>query len=323
LTLDDKVKYTLHFKNLKLYLELGLKLKKVHRGIKFIQLDFFKPYIKLNTDLRKQATNDFEKDLYKLMNNSVFGKSIEDKRKHLNVKIALDQKQVAKLVQKPNFEYFQILNENVAIMKMMKAHVKLDKPIAIGFTVLEISKHYMYSLHYKLFKDYYQDKINLIYTDTDSLIYEIKTDKYNEDLANYFAPIMDFSNFDKNHPLFSEKNKKLIGYLKSEYGEKIMNEFVGLKSKLYSILYDEKSNKKTAKGLQKTILNKYINHEQYRNVILSNKLFSSSMNRIQSKEHHLQTIELTKLIFQPFDDKRYILEDGINTIPFGHYSITQ
>ena len=100
-----------------------------------------------------------------------------------------------------------------------------------------------------------------------------------------------------------------------------MNEFVGLKSKLYSILYDEISNKKTAKGLQKTILNKHINHQLYRDVILDNKLFSSSMNRIQSKEHRLQTIELTKLIFQPFDDKRYILEDGINTVPFGHYSI--
>ena len=321
LTLDNKIKYTLHFKNLKLYLELGLILKKIHRGIKFNQLDFLKPYIKLNTDLRKQATNDFEKDLFKLLNNSVFGKSIEDKRKHLNIKMALNQNQVSKWVQKPNFEHFQILNENVAIIKMLKAHVKLDKPIAIGFTVLEYSKHYMYSLHYKLFKDYYKNNIQLIYTDTDSLIYEIQTDKYYDDLKNYFAPIMDFSNFDKSHPLFSEKNKKLIGYLKSEYGEKNMNEFVGLKSKLYSILYDEISNKKTAKGLQKTILNKHINHQLYRDVILDNKLFSSSMNRIQSKEHRLQTIELTKLIFQPFDDKRYILEDGINTVPFGHYSI--
>ena len=249
LTLDDKVKYTLHFKNLKLYLELILK--KVHRGIKFNQLDFLKPYIKLNTDLRKRATNDFEKDLFKLLNNSVFGKSIEDKRKHLNIKMALNQNQVSKWVQKPNFEHFQILNENVAIIKMLKSHVKLDKPIAIGFTVLEISKQYMYSLHYKLFKDYYKDNIQLIYTDTDSLIYEIQTNKYFDDLNDYFAPIMDFSNFDKSHHLFSEKNKKLIGYLKSEYGEKNMNEFVGLKSKLYSILYDETSNKKTAKGLQK------------------------------------------------------------------------
>ena len=321
LTLKDKEKYTIHFKNLKLYLELGLKLKDIHRGIKFFQSAFLKPYINLNTNLRKNANNDFEKDLYKLMNNSVFGKSIENKRKHLQVKLAMNQKQVKKWVQKPNFEYFNIMNENVAIMKMTKSHVILDKPISIGFTVLEISKHYMYSLHYKLFKDYYKENIQLIYTDTDSFIYEIKTNKYFDDLKNYFSPIMDFSNFNKNHPLFSDKNKKLIGYLKSEYGEKNVNEFVGLKSKLYSIVYDETSNKKTAKGLQKSILNKHIVHQHYKDVILNNSLFATSMNRIQSKEHKLQTIKLTKLIFQPFDDKRFILEDGINTIPFGHYSI--
>ena len=80
--------------------------------------------------------------------------------------------------------------------------------------------------------------------------------------------------------------------------------------------------KRQQKAYRKTILNKHINHQLYRDVILENKLFSSSMNRIQSKEHKLQTIEMTKLIFQPFDDKRYILEDGINTLPFGHYSIT-
>ena len=321
LTLDDKIKYTVHFKNLKLYLELGLILENVHRGIRFYQTDFLKPYIKLNTDLRKKATNDFEKDLFKLMNNSVFGKSIEDKRKHLNVKFAFNKRQAQNLIQKPNFEYFHILNEDVAIMKMLKSHVILDKPIAIGFTVLELSKKYMYSLHYNLFKNHYKDNINLIYTDTDSLIYEIKTNKYFEDLGDYFSPIMDFSNFDKKHKLYSDKNNKMIGYLKSEYGEKNMNEFVGLKSKLYSILYDETSNKKTAKGLQKTILTKLINHEHYREVILNQKLYSSSMKRIQSKDHNLQTIELTKLIFQPFDDKRFILNDGINSIPFGHYSI--
>ena len=257
------------------------------------------------------------------MNNSVFGKSIEDKRKHLNLKLAFNQKQAQYWIQKPNYEHSQILNKDVVIMKMLKSHVTLDKPIAIGFTVLELSKKYMYSLHYNLFKDYYKENIEVDYTDTDAFIYEIKTNKYYDDLKNHFAPIMDFSNFDRNDELYSEKNKKKIGYLKSEYGEKNMNEFVGLKSKLYSILYDETSNKKTAKGLQKTILNKYINHQHYRDVILNKKIFSSSMKRIQSKDHSLQTVELTKLIFQPFDDKRYLLEDGIHSIPFGHYSIKQ
>jgi hypothetical protein len=322
LTLEDKMKYTLHFKTLKLYLDLGLELLNIYRGIRFKQLAFLQPYIEFNTTLRSKANSDFEKDLYKLMNNSVFGKSIEDKRKHLNLKLVLNEKQCSSYVRKPNFEQFHILNEHASLIKLNKSKVILDKPIAIGFTVLDLSKRFMYLLHYKIFKDYYNDNITLLYTDTDSFVYEIKTNSYFKDLKNYFAPIMDFSNFNKNHKLFSEKNKKLIGYLKSEYGEKNVDEFIGIKSKLYSIMYDnEKENKKTAKGLQKCVLNKYITHDIYRDVIHNQNVLSTKMKRIQSKQHKLQTVELTKLIFHPFDDKRYILDNGIDTLPFGHYSI--
>ena len=255
------------------------------------------------------------------MNNSVFGKSIENKRKHMNVQLALNEKQCEFYTRKPNFDLFQILNPNVVILKSKQTHVCLDKPIAIGFTVLELSKHYMYTLHYKIFKDYYKNNINLIYTDTDSLIYEIQTNDFNNDLRNYFKPLMDFSNFDMNDEFFSENHKKKIGYLKFEYGNKVINEFIGLKSKLYSILYDETQNKKAAKGLQKATLKKYVNHEHYRNVILNNKIYINKMKRIESKKHSVNTVEVKKLIFHPFEDKRYILDDGINSVPFGHKDI--
>ena len=109
--------------------------------------------------------------------------------------------------------------------------------------------------------------------------------------------------------------------MKSEYGEKVVNEFVGIKSKLYSIIYNEESNKRTAKGLQKAVLKKFITHDHYKKVIEENNVFVTSMHRIQSKSHDIHTLRIEKMIFMPMDDKRFILENGIDTLPYGHYSI--
>lgn len=317
-TLFDKDNYIIHFKNLKLYLQLGLKLKKIHRVIRFQQENFLHKYIEKNTILRQNANNDFEKDLFKLMNNSVFGKSIQDQRKHLNIKLALNEQQASKLLNKPNFTSYLILDENKTLINMRKTTVDLNRPIYIGFTVLELSKWLMYDRHYNYFKKIYGPRIELAYFDTDSYLYLVKTDNIINDLGTVFKDIMDFSNFDKDNEYFDNTKAKVIGFLKSEYGNKTLKEFVGLKAKLYSIIYGENENKNAAKGLQKAILKKFINHEHYLNVIKENNVFSSTSRRIQSKEHIISTIEQKKLIFTPMDDKRYILNSGIRTIPFGH-----
>ena len=254
------------------------------------------------------------------MNNSVFGKSIQNQRKHVNIKMALNEKQCNKWIKKPNFETYNILSEDKALIKMRKTTVQLNKPIYVGFTVLELSKELMYDFHYNLFKKYYEDDITLAYYDTDSFLYEIKSENYYEELKEKFGSIMDFSNFNKNSELFDETNKKKLGFLKEEYGGEVINEFIGLKSKLYSINYGEEKTKSKAKGLQKSILKRFVDHKHYKDVIEKNNLFCTNMLRIQSKEHILQTIKLQKLIFTPLDDKRFILEDGINTRPYGHYS---
>lgn len=133
---------------------------------------------------------------------------------------------------------------------------------------------------------------------------------------------MDFSNFPPEHPLHDNIHKKQIGYLKMENAEKYIQQFVGLKSKLYSVKYSDDSEKRTAKGLNKTVLNKYVNHEHYINVLEKNQMYIAKMNSIQSKEHQLKTVQLKKLIFTNFDDKRWISSDNINTLPYGHYSLT-
>ena len=321
LTFENKLNYVIHFKTLKLYIELGLEISKIHRVLKFKQENFFKSYIELNTKLRQESKNDFDIALYKLLNNSLFGKTIQDNRKHLNVKIALNENQCRKWIKQPIFEQFHILNENTTLMKLKKSSVKLDKPIYIGFSILDLTKYHMYLLHYKLFKKYYQQNIELIYTDTDSYVYHIKTENIYDELKNVFEKVMDFSNFSKDHELYDNKNNKALGFLKSEYGEKVVNEFVGIKSKLYSIIYNEDSNKRTAKGLQKAVLKKFITHDHYKKVIEENNVFVTSMSRIQSKSHDIHTVRIEKMIFMPMDDKRFILENGIDTLPYGHYAI--
>jgi hypothetical protein len=319
LTCYDKHNYVIHFENLKLYLNLGLKLKRIHRCLKFIQSKFLKPWVELNTNLRKNSKNEFDKDLFKLFINAVYGKALQNNRKHKIVKMALTEKQASKWLIKPNFEQFNIINNDKALIQMRKMTVKLDRPIYIGFAILEHSKSFMYELHYNVFKNHYKENIKLVYCDTDSLFYEIKTNDLYEDLKNEFKKYMDFSNYERNHELFDESHKKVIGFLKDEYSGQIVTEFVGLKSKLYSILYGEHKNKSTAKGLQKAILKKHINHEHYKSVLMENNCICTTMHRIQSKEQNVETIQLNKMIFTPMDDKRYILDNGIDTYPYGHY----
>ena len=171
-----------------------MQLKTVHLIIGFDEVAWLQPYIMMCTSKRQQAKNSFEKDLYKLMVNSLYGKSIEDKRKHQKVKIVLNRKMIQKYTKNPLFNQFMILDENKAICKLTKNVIKLDKLIHLGFTVLEYAKLKMYKLHYDTFKAHYGPNIKLIYTDTDSFIYHIKTQDFYNDLKG-FADIMDLCDY--------------------------------------------------------------------------------------------------------------------------------
>ena len=118
--LYDKKKYIVHIKSLKEALNHGLKIKKIHRVIEFNQKAWFKPYIDMNTELRKLARNDFEKDLFKLMNNSVFGKAMENIRKHRDIELVTTDKKRSKLVSEPNFHAMSLILENLSYIEMKK-----------------------------------------------------------------------------------------------------------------------------------------------------------------------------------------------------------
>ena len=320
-TFNSREKYILHFSNFKLYLNLGMKLKKIHRVLKFRQSKYLQKYIILNAKLRKKAKNEFEKNLFKLMNNSVFGKSIQNQRNQLDIKLCLNEKQTKKWLIKPNYQTFSILDENKALIQLKKQRVNLNRPIYLGFTCLEYAKYWMYHTYYKWYKKFYGDNVTLAYTDTDSLLVVVKTEDFYLDLKNNFFSIMDFSNYPKDHFLYSKRNEKVIGKFKDEFPGVIIEEFVGLKPKLYSILYNEGKFQNTAKGVQKAVIKKHINHEHYRKCLFKKKVYNTTVRRIQSKGHQLTTVQTDKQVFQPLDDKRYYLNDGIQSIPFGHYMI--
>ena len=237
--LHDKKKYVVHISILKQALNHRLQLKKVHRVIiEFNQETWLKKYIDMNTELRKKASNDFEKDFFKLMNNAVFGKTMENVRKHRDIKLVKTDHKRNKLVSEPNYHTMKLISENLSIFEMKKVKVKMKKLIYLGLSILEISKIIMYVFWYDYAKKKYGDMIKLCYMDTDSLIMNIKTKDFYKDIAQDVEERFDTSNYDVDRPLPKGKNKKVIGLMKDELGGRIITEFVALRPKTYSYITD-------------------------------------------------------------------------------------
>ena len=193
----------------------------------------------------------------------------------------------------------------------------LDKPIFVGMSILELSKTLMYDFHYNYTKQkYYHSK--LLFTDTDSLCYELGTEDVYEDMI-HDQQVYDTSNYDKEHHLYNLTNKKVIGKMKDECGGKIVEEFVGLRSKMYSLIYNG-IEKKTAKGVKRCEI-KRLRHANYRDCLLNNQLIMCNMNQFRSFNHQVYTTSLNKIGLSPYDDKRYVLDNGCDTLAHGHFKI--
>ena len=172
--LSNKKKYVTHINSLKQALNHELKLKKIHGAIEFNQEAWLKPYIDMNTGLRKLAPNDFQKNFFKLMNNTVFRKTIENIRKHRDIKLVTTDKKRSKLVSEPNYHTINLISEDLSIIELKKTKVKMNKPIYLSLSILEISKILMYEFWYDYMKPKYNNNVKLCYMDTDSFIMDIK-----------------------------------------------------------------------------------------------------------------------------------------------------
>ena len=319
-TLSNKEKYVLHYRNLQLYLDLGLKINKVHRVLEFNQSPWLKQYINFNTEKRTQAKNSFEKDFFKLMNNSVFGKTMENIRKRVDVRLITDEKKLLKMVSKPTYVSSKIFNENLVAVHKIKETLTLNRPAYIGMCILDLSKTLMYNFHYNYIKEKYGNKAKLLFTDTDSLTYEIEAENVYQDFWND-KDRFDNSDYPESSPYFDKTNKKVIGKFKDEACGIPITEFIGLRSKMYSYIKDNNKGGKTAKGIKKNIIKNNIKHTDYKNVLLENKQMQHTMKTIRSINHQLGSYELNKVSLSCFDDKRYIANNGIKSFAYGHYKI--
>ena len=324
--LNNKEKYVIYHKTLKQCLSLGLRLTKVHRGVKFVEKPWLKKYIQLNTDLRTKGTTDFEKDFFKLMNNSVFGKTMENVRNRVDIRLVNDEKKWNKLAQKHNFKSTTIFSENLVAVHMKRTSVKLNKPIYLGMSILDLSKTLMYDFHYEYIKPKYGENARLLFTDTDSLCYEIKTEDFFKDISNDVYEKFDTSNLGKSHPsgIPTGANKKVIGMMKLETGAKQIEEFAGLRSKLYAYkMAEDGDEEKKCKGVKKAVIKKEITFDNYKECLFSSKRQWRGMNVFRSRLHEIYTERVVKVALSANDDKRVVNRDGINTTAIGHKSLRQ
>ena len=253
--LRDKKNYVIHIKALDQALTHGLVLGRIHRAIEFDQSAWMKPYIDFNTQLRTKAKNDFEKDFFKLMNNSVFGKTMENIRKHRNIKLVTTEEKYLKTVMKPNFKSGVRFGENLIGCEMGKIKVVMKKPVYLSQAILDLSKIVMYEFHYDHMKPKYDgENLKLCYMDTDSLVYEIKTEDFYADIADDVPARFDTSGYIPDRPLPIGLNKKFIGLMKDELGGAIMTGFVALRPKLYSYKKLYRSEDKNCKGIKKCVV---------------------------------------------------------------------
>jgi hypothetical protein len=287
-----------------------------------------KPWIDFNTNKRATASNEFQKDLFKLMNNAVFGKTMENVRNHINFELVSSPERFEKVINSPYYKHSHIINDNLVGVEKTRAITKLNKPIYVGMSILDLSKLHMYQSYYDVIKPKYGDKVRLAYTDTDSFILKVETEDLYKDLKN-MGDYFDFSNYAEDHDNYDLKNNKKLGYFKDEMAGQIMREYVGLKPKMYSYDKEEEEREKSkedsneesesdeeeqihnkAKGVPMCKAQSFVINDHIKTLYTNDKK-TVNFNRIRSFNHTLYTINCNKLGLSSYDNKRYWI-DNVN-----------
>ena len=316
-------KYVVHYRNLKLYLQLGFQVTKIHRVIRFRQGAWLKSFMELNIEQRREAARVGDKArvaITKLAMNAVFGKTMENVRTHLNIELLSSSKIAKKRFAKPNFKGSKTFHDYLLAVELTRPNVVLSKPIQVGFAILDLSKRHMYDGYYNTWLQHFP-KSQLLFTDTDSFCVAVEHPDVYGEMAT-FQDWFDFSEYPRDHPLFNERNRKRIGCFKDELNGLCMHKFIGLRPKLYSFQYLDWSGiiccKNTAKGIQKA-MKKRLTFDDYEQTVQCTCVKNVAVNSIRSDRHRIYTYHIDKIGLSGFDDKRYILEDGITTLAHGHH----
>ena len=336
--------YVMHYRNLKFVQELGVRIDVVHQVLSFKQEPWLKSYIDFNTEKRKEAKNEFEKDFFKLMNNSVFGKTMENVKNRMELKLTTDRKYAIRWFSKLHFKDSKC-HDGLHMIEMFKKAIEYNKPIYAGTSILDLSKLCMMKFHYNVIHKNFEGRYNLIYSDTDSLVYLIQ----HEDIYTWIKDNKD--HFDlassKRPELKDPKNDKALGKFKDELHGLVMKEFTALNPKVYSIItqhikdkketmdvynpltnklgfevkhneiYHENYNKKTLKGVSKVVVKRDIAHKDYNDVLETNESAKRFVMSIRSFNHQLYTLRTEKVALTSFYDKLQLI-DSINCVPYGY-----
>ena len=243
---------------------------------------------------------------------------MDNLRNRRTVDFVTSEEKLKKLAAQPSFKKFKIFHENLVAAERINLELTLNRPIYVGFAILDLSKTLMSDFHYNYIKRKYPDS-TLLFTDTDSLTYQIQMDSVYED---FYADkhLFSFSRYEKESLFYNNENKKVIDKIKDELSGEIIEEFVGLKLKMCS-LKTKKEEMKKAKGVKKNVVKKDVSHQDYVDYLFVERKFMHTMQTIRSFKYQLYTIKQNKVSLSPYDDKRYLMDDGVSSLPCGHFSL--
>ena len=240
---------------------------------------------------------------------------MENIRKHRIIKLVTTDKKRSKLVSEPKYHTINLISENLSIIEMKKTKVKMNKPIYLGLSILEISKILMYEFWYDSMKPKYNDNVRLCYMDTDSFVMHVKTNDFYKDISDDVDNRFGTSNYEVKRPLPIGKNKKFIGLMKDELGGEIITEFIALRPKT---LTDNDKTDKKAKGTKKCVIKKMIKFDDYKKCFLNDEVILKSQQRFISNKHDVYTEDVNKIALSNDDDKRIVSPDKISSYPYGY-----
>ena len=245
---------------------------------------------------------------------------MENLCKWVDVRLVINEKKLDKLTAKPTYVSSKIFNENLMAVHKVKETLTLNRPAYVGMCILDLSKMLMYDFHYNYIKKKYNNRARLLFTDTDSLTYEIEAEDIYKDFCND-KDMFDNSDYPESSPYYCNVNKKIIGKFKDEACGILITEFIGVKSKMYSYVKDNEKGGRTAKGIKKNVIKNNIRHEDYKNTLINNKQMQHKMKTIRSQRHQLGSYEINKVSLSCFDDKCYIHDNEMSSYAYGHYKI--
>lgn len=337
--MEPKTNYVIHYRLLKFFIGLGVQVTKIHRAVKFKQASIFAKYIAHNTERRAASTHKFQKDFYKLKNNSLFGKTVENLRKRMNLRLVHNERQLLTYSSKATFQRLHMIDDDFASVALGKETICLNRPVYVGQAILDLSKLRMYRLQYVELEKYRQEfncEIEVIAGDTDSFFLHCR----GVDVQNKLLPAMlrdellDTSNFDPSHALYTTRFTNEIGKFKDETGQKFeIIEAVFLRPKCYSLKTNEEACIKKAKGITYKTVKDVLTHDDYKNIYAayephehdeptSPKRLCIDQTTIRSINHQLHTVTSSKVALTCMDDKRVWISKN-SSLPYGHCDLTE